>query len=98
MSTASSRFRPRCWPKPYPRRGRASQQHSSRGSLLGAYTPFVDLSGVDPDVKREIKIGGGFLNNLASTADPKAFVYAFDGGAFPNVSLIQPRLNSVEEW
>ena len=43
-------------------------------------------------------ISGGFLNNLASTDDPKAFVYAFDGGAFPNVPLIQPRLNSVEEW
>ena len=25
-------------------------------------------------------------------------MYAFDGGAFPNVPLIQPRLNSVEEW
>jgi hypothetical protein len=35
---------------------------------------------------------------LASTEDPKAFVYAFDGVAFPNVPLIQPRLNSVEEW
>ena len=35
---------------------------------------------------------------MASTEDPKAFVYAFDGGAFPNVPLIQPRLNSVEEW
>jgi hypothetical protein len=26
------------------------------------------------------------------------FVYAFDGAAFPNTPLIQPRLNSVEEW
>ena len=56
------------------------------------------VSDVKPDVKREIVISGGFLNDLASTADPKAFVYAFDGGAFPNVPLIQPRLNSVEEW
>ena len=46
-----------------------------------------------PDFKREIRISGGFLNNLASREDPKAFVYAFDGGAFPNVPLIQPRLN-----
>ena len=69
-----------------------------QGQALRAYTPFVDLSGVTPDVKREIMISGGFLNPLASTADPKAFVYAFDGGAFPNVPLIQPRLNSVEEW
>lgn len=69
-----------------------------QGQALRAYTPFVDLSRVKPDIKREIVISGGFLNPLASTADPKAFVYAFDGGAFPNVPLIQPRLNSVEEW
>src|SRR5947209_14860926 len=43
-------------------------------------------------------INGGFLNNYASKFDPKAFVYAFFGNAFPNVPLIQPRLGSVEEW
>src|SRR5439155_354640 len=69
-----------------------------KGQPLGAYTAFVDLANTTPDVKRQILISGGFLNNLASTEDPKAFVYAFDGGAFPNVPLIQPRLNSVEEW
>ena len=68
------------------------------GQSLGVYTSFVDLANTTPDVKRQILISGGFLNNLASTEDPKAFVYAFDGGAFPNVPLIQPRLNSVEEW
>ncbi len=68
------------------------------GQPLGAYTAFVDLANTTPDVKRQILISGGFLNNLASTEDPKAFVYAFDGGAFPNVPLIQARLNSVEEW
>ena len=68
------------------------------GQPLGAYTAFVDLANTTPDVKRRILISGGFLNNLASTEDPKAFVYAFDGGAFPNVPLIQARLNSVEEW
>src|SRR5262249_61432004 len=68
------------------------------GQPLGGYTSFVDLANTTPDVKRQILISGGFLNNLASTEDPKAFVYAFDGGAFPNVPLIQPRLNSVEEW
>jgi hypothetical protein len=68
------------------------------GQLLGGYTSFVDLSNTTPDFKRQILISGGFLNNMASTEDPKAFVYAFDGGAFPNVPLIQPRLNSVEEW
>jgi FtsP/CotA-like multicopper oxidase with cupredoxin domain len=70
----------------------------TEGQSLGGYTSFVDLAKTTPDVKRQILISGGFLNNLASTEDPKAFVYAFDGGAFPNVPLIQPRLNSVEEW
>jgi FtsP/CotA-like multicopper oxidase with cupredoxin domain len=69
-----------------------------KGQTLGAYTSFVELSGAVPDVKREILISGGFLNTLASKADPKAFIYAFDGGAFPSVPLIQPRLGSVEEW
>jgi hypothetical protein len=68
------------------------------GQPLGGYTSFVDLAKTTPDVKRQILISGGFLNNLASTEDPKAFTYAFDGGLFPNVPLIQPRLNSVEEW
>jgi FtsP/CotA-like multicopper oxidase with cupredoxin domain len=68
------------------------------GQSLGGYTSFVDLAKAIPDVKRQILVTGGFLNNLASAEDPKAFVYAFDGGAFPNVPLIQPRLNSVEEW
>src|SRR3954447_23092557 len=68
------------------------------GQPLEAYTSFVDLAKATPDFTRQIVISGGFLNNLASTEDPKAFVYAFDAGAFPNVPLIQPRLNSVEEW
>jgi FtsP/CotA-like multicopper oxidase with cupredoxin domain len=68
------------------------------GQSLGAYTAFVDLASTTPDVTRQILISGGFLNNMASTEDPKAFVYAFDAGAFPNVPLVQPRLNSVEEW
>ena len=65
---------------------------------LGSYTSFIDVSDEKPDVTREIVISGGFLNNMASSSDPKSFVYAFDGGAFPNVPLVQPRLNSVEEW
>ena len=60
--------------------------------------PSSTLPTRTPDVKRQILISGGFLNNMASTEDPKAFIYAFDGGAFPNVPLIQPRLDSVEEW
>ena len=68
------------------------------GQPLNAYTSFVDLADAKPDVTRKLMINGGFLNNLASKEDPKSFVYAFDSGAFPNVALIQPRLNSVEEW
>src|SRR4029450_12897034 len=70
----------------------------TEGQSLGAYTAFADLANTTPDVKRQILISGGFLNNMASLEDPKAFVYAFDGGAFPTVPLIQARLNSVEEW
>ena len=43
-------------------------------------------------------IKGGFLNDLVTKSDAKAFVYAFDGAAFPNMPLIQARLNSIEEW
>jgi hypothetical protein len=70
----------------------------AEGQALNAYSSFVELSDKTSDFKREIKISGGFLHNLASKEDPKSFVYAFDGGAFPNVPLIQPRLHSVEEW
>jgi FtsP/CotA-like multicopper oxidase with cupredoxin domain len=70
----------------------------TEGQPLGGYTSYVDLSSSTPDFKRQILISGGFLNSLASTQDPKAFEYVFDGIAFPNMPLIQPRLNSVEEW
>ena len=70
----------------------------AEGQKLHAYTSFVDLSHVTPDVKRTLLINGGFLNDHASTSDPKAFIYAFDGNAFPYIALIQPRLGSVEEW
>ena len=51
-----------------------------------------------PAVKRELTISGGFGNKNASNNDPKAFTYQFDDNIFPNIPLIQPRLNSVEEW
>jgi FtsP/CotA-like multicopper oxidase with cupredoxin domain len=70
----------------------------AEGQQLGAHATFDELSKLEPDVKRQLRITGGFLNNLASKSDPKAFVYAFEGTAFPNVPLLQPRLNSVEEW
>ena len=78
--------------------GRAGRRPSKEGQDLKAYTAFVDVSKVEPDVRREMVISGGFLNDMASKSDPKSFVYAFAGTAFPNVPLIQPRLGSVEEW
>jgi FtsP/CotA-like multicopper oxidase with cupredoxin domain len=68
------------------------------GQALGTYTSFVDLTDAKPDVTRKLLINGGFLNNLVTKDEAKAFIYAFDSGAFPNVALIQPRLGSVEEW
>jgi FtsP/CotA-like multicopper oxidase with cupredoxin domain len=81
-----------------PSEGQGVTTAFAEGQALGAYTSFVDVSKVTPDVKRELVISGGFLNDRASKSDPKAFVYAFDGAAFPNTPLIQPRLGSVEEW
>ncbi|MDF3063506.1 MAG: Multicopper oxidase type 3 [Microvirga sp.] len=81
-----------------PSQGPGRTTEFAEGQALGAYTSFVELSDKTPDVKREIRITGGFLNNLTSKDEAKAFVYAFEGGAFPNVPLIQPRLNSIEEW
>ncbi len=68
------------------------------GQKLNAYTSFVELADVKPDVTRKILINGGFLNDKATVADPKAFTYAFDSVAFPNTPIVQARLNSVEEW
>ena len=68
------------------------------GQKLDAYTSFVDTSVLPVDVKRELKVSGGFSNGKASNSDPKAFTYEFDDNTFPNIPLIQPRLNSVEEW
>ncbi|MDV7356944.1 multicopper oxidase domain-containing protein [Rhodococcus oxybenzonivorans] len=68
------------------------------GQKLDAYTSFVDTSAMTPDVKRTLTVSGGFGNEKASNSDPKAFTYEFDDNTFPNIPLIQPRLNSVEEW
>jgi FtsP/CotA-like multicopper oxidase with cupredoxin domain len=78
--------------------GQGTTTAFAEGQKLNAYTPFRDISQGPADYSRELVISGGFLNDLASKADSKAFVYAFDGTAFPNVPLLQPRLGSVEEW
>jgi FtsP/CotA-like multicopper oxidase with cupredoxin domain len=81
-----------------PAEGQGTTTAFVEGQALGAYTSFDDVSDDKPDVTRTIGIYGGFLNSMASKDDPKAFIYSFDGGAFPNVPLLQPRLGSVEEW
>jgi FtsP/CotA-like multicopper oxidase with cupredoxin domain len=81
-----------------PSEGKGTATEFAEGQPLNVYTVFRDLSQVAPDFKRELTIEGRFFNDLATKNDPKAFVYAFDGTAFPNVPLLQPRLNSIEEW
>jgi FtsP/CotA-like multicopper oxidase with cupredoxin domain len=78
--------------------GRGVTTAFAEGQKLGAETPFRDISQITPDFERKFTIAGAFFNDLASKSDPKAFVYALDGTAFPNTVLIQPRLGSVEEW
>ncbi len=68
------------------------------GQNLDAYTSFVDTSVMTPAVKRALTITDGIGTDKASNNDPKAVVYMFDDNSFPNIPLIQPRLNSVEEW
>ena len=62
-----------------PSEGSGASVAFAEGQQLGAYASFDDLSKLTPDVTRQLLITGGFLNDLASKADPKAFVYAFDG-------------------
>jgi FtsP/CotA-like multicopper oxidase with cupredoxin domain len=68
------------------------------GQNLNAYTSFVDTSVMTPAVKRELTITDTIGGDKASNNDPKAVIYFFEPAGFPNVPLIQPRLNSVEEW
>lgn len=81
-----------------PEEGEGATTAFEPGQNLGAYTSFVDTSVMDPDVKRELVVSGGFDNQAASKNDPKAMMYQFADNVFPNIPLIQPRLNSVEEW
>ncbi len=68
------------------------------GQNLDAYTSFVDTSVMTPAVTRALTITDNIGGDKGSNNDPKAVIYMFDTSAFPNVPLIQPRLNSVEEW
>ena len=67
-------------------------------SIRAPDTGFFDTAAVKPDVVRTLRSTGGFLNSLANKNDPKAFVYAFNNQGFPNAPLLQPRLDTVEEW
>lgn len=81
-----------------PESGEGQTTPFESGQKLDAYTSFVDTSVLPVDVKRALKVTGGFGNEKASNSDPKSFTYEFDDNTFPNIPLIQPRLNSVEEW
>lgn len=69
-----------------------------QGQSLDAYTSFVDTSVMTPEVTRGLTITDTIGGDKASNNDPKAVIYMFEPAGFPNVALIQPRLNSVEEW
>ena len=98
IMTGSSSLRRRSWRERRPPPARASPRRSRTGRS-SMPTPCSRTSRqVTPDVERELVISGGFLNNLASMSDPKAFIYVFEGIGFPNVPLLQPRLGSIEEW
>lgn len=81
-----------------PGEGKGETTAFEPGQNLGAYTSFVDTSAMTPDVSRELIVSGGFDNTYANKTDPKSIMYQFADNAFPNIPLIQPRLNSVEEW
>ncbi|MBY0279819.1 multicopper oxidase domain-containing protein [Candidatus Binatia bacterium] len=70
----------------------------SEGLPLDANTSFTDLANVTPDYDRALTVSGGLDNENASNQDPKAFEYEFNANVFPFVSLLQPRLDSVEQW
>jgi FtsP/CotA-like multicopper oxidase with cupredoxin domain len=69
-----------------------------QGQNLDAYTSFVDTSVMTPAVTRDMTIIDNIGGDKGSNNDPKAVIYMFEPAGFPNVPLIQPRLNSVEEW
>ncbi|MGE0273183.1 MAG: multicopper oxidase domain-containing protein [Alphaproteobacteria bacterium] len=81
-----------------PSQGKGETVPFPAGQKLNTYTSFVELSKTKPDHTRNILINGGFLNDMTTRDEPKAFIYAFDSKAFPSTPLIQPRLDSVEEW
>lgn len=81
-----------------PEDGKGTTVAFEPGQNLGVYTSFVDTSVMQPDVTRELVVSGGFGNRAANKDDPKAMMYEFADNVFPNIPLIQPRLNSVEEW
>lgn len=68
------------------------------GQDLDAYNTYEDLSDDTPAVERTLTISGGFDNNWADEDDPKSFVYEFDNNTFPYIPLLQPRIDTVEQW
>ena len=68
------------------------------GQPTNAYSSFYQTVGKPVAATRSLIITGGFGNEWANPQDPNAFAYQFDGNQFPNIPLLQPRLNTIEEW
>ncbi|KAF8056728.1 clpB2 [Scenedesmus sp. PABB004] len=69
-----------------------------QGQPTNAYSSFCQTVGKPVAATRRLLITGGFNNELANPEDPNAFTYQFSGNQFPNIPLLQPRLDSIEEW
>ncbi len=64
------------------------------GEPLNARNGFEDLSQLTPDNTRQIVLNQGTLN----PDDPADFIFVMNGMNFPYAPVVQPRLNSMEEW
>jgi len=64
------------------------------GEPLNAKNGFEDLSQLTPDNTRPIVLNQGTLNK----EDPSNFIFVINGMNFPYAPVVQPRLNSMEEW
>ena len=69
-----------------------------QGQALNAYTSFVNTTNAKPSIVRELVITGGFNNEYLNKEYANNFIYEFNGNQFPYIPLIQPRLNTIEEW
>ena len=71
----------------------------AEGQPLDAYTSFVDLASSHPGLHAADRDIRRISQQLGEHRGPESIRLCIRWhGAFPNMPLIQPRLNSVEEW